>query len=670
MLEPVTNTGIILPLHSSGRQAPPLVQLADPTCLDTLRHPSPIPLSARGLPPTRKSYLVRQSLFPRRASLSPRLHQRSSEPLLLSPRQSVGHIPSNPGKLAQAAQQTIGLRARSPTNCVASAPAPPAPAPVQTNASATNGYIRPVAVDSQSTPRLHNGQVHSQSREPLTLMHPVPRAPSPVGSPGRCYCQVASPYRAFRAGPDTLAQQLQALQEAKKMAAAQQVESEQMIAQRQDQLRRETYKALCGSALSEDVSPEVATRSLAQTVRQWPLPEKPWHADCDRGEVAALHQASEDSADQVPEELPSESRSISPLRDYRDPSSPEDSLPEATEPASAGPKAMERAKVISPSASIPAHKSSGRVSIGRTGRPAPLYLPQEDVHRCSHELKTIAQGISTIHLRELRMLKRPPAAVVTVLEALKVILGEGQTGGFKKLLSDSLPQRLETFDPSSLNTQQASKLKSLLGSGTIHAESMSKMCQPCTNLTKWCDCIYGLLLGEVRDGSRHLTEEVMGRRNTDSSNSHGTRSHTDLHDRQTSRHAGLLHVEPDLSKLSKEELASVHELTVTKPGIGSVLFHGVTDCTDLDIQSDIVLKRGYVLVYPDASRKPPVGQGLNKRATVTMYQCFPPGERVEDKQVLEEYRTKIKIMTEENRACKFIDYDCLTGVWTFEVGRF
>jgi len=497
-------------------------------------------------------------------------------------------------------------------------------------------------------------------------MH-LPRAPSPVGSPGRCYCQVASPYRAFRAGPDTLAQQLQALQEAKKLAAAQQVESEQMIAQRQDQLRRETYKALCGSALSEDVSPEVATRSLAQTVRQWPLPEKPWHADCDR-EVVALHQASEDSADQVPEELPSESRSISPLRDHGDPSSPgEESLPEALEPA----KAMERAKAaITPSASLPAQKSSGRASLGRTGRPAPLYLPQEDVHRCSHELKTIAQGISTIHLRELRMLKRPPAAVVTVLEALKVILGEGQTGGFKKLLSDSLPQRLETFDPSSLNTLQASKLKSLLGSGTIHAESMSKMCLPCTNLTKWCDCIYGLLLGEIRHGSRHVTEEAMGRRNTDSSTSHGTGSHTDLHDRQTSRHSGLLHVEPDLSKLSKEELASVNQLTVTKPGIGSVLFHGITDCTDLDIQSDIVLKRGYVLVYPDASRKPPVGQGLNKRATVTMYQCFPPGERVEDKQVLEEYRTKIKTMTEENRACKFIDYDCLTGVWTFEVGRF
>lgn len=30
-----------------------------------------------------------------------------------------------------------------------------------------------------------------------------------------------------------------------------------------------------------------------------------------------------------------------------------------------------------------------------------------------------------------------------------------------------------------------------------------------------------------------------------------------------------------------------------------VVFHGTTDCTDLDVARDIVLKRGYVLVYPD-----------------------------------------------------------------------
>lgn len=37
-----------------------------------------------------------------------------------------------------------------------------------------------------------------------------------------------------------------------------------------------------------------------------------------------------------------------------------------------------------------------------------------------------------------------------------------------------------------------------------------------------------------------------------------------------------------------------------------------------DLDKDVVLKRGYVLVYPDPARKPPKGSGLNKPATVTM----------------------------------------------------
>ena len=40
-------------------------------------------------------------------------------------------------------------------------------------------------------------------------------------------------------------------------------------------------------------------------------------------------------------------------------------------------------------------------------------------------------------------------------------------------------------------------------------------------------------------------------------------------------------------------------LQVLKPGVGMVVFHGLTDCRDLDVARDIVLKRGYVLVYPD-----------------------------------------------------------------------
>lgn len=55
-----------------------------------------------------------------------------------------------------------------------------------------------------------------------------------------------------------------------------------------------------------------------------------------------------------------------------------------------------------------------------------------------------------------------------------------------------------------------------------------------------------------------------------------------------------------------------------------------------------------------------------------MYQCFPPGEplRALSEEAVAEYKDKIRRMTEENSACTFIDYDCQTGVWKFEVERF
>ena len=175
-----------------------------------------------------------------------------------------------PGGLANA-QHNFSMRASSPVRYLLRSPVQPVTTngypmqPVKTNGYPvqpvntngypvqpvkTDGYIRPasphliqtrrIPVDSQSTPRLHPGQVHSRSQEPLTVMHPVP-VPSPAASPGR---GATSPFRVFRASPagdpnDCLVKQLKALQEAKDLAAAQQAESEQMIAKRQDQLRRD-----------------------------------------------------------------------------------------------------------------------------------------------------------------------------------------------------------------------------------------------------------------------------------------------------------------------------------------------------------------------------------------------------------------------------------------------
>jgi len=131
-----------------------------------------------------------------------------------------------------------------------------------------------------------------------------------------------------------------------------------------------------------------------------------------------------------------------------------------------------------------------------------------------------------------------------------------------------------------------------------------------------------------------------------------------------------LTIAPDLSTLTSEELREVVELEVSNPGVGSIIFHGITDCSTLDIERLVHLDVGEVLVYP-CGNKPSPGMELNKRATVTMYQCWPPNGRghLEDESAQERYRGKIKQMTEDKRAT-FIDYDCSTGTWVFQVEHF
>lgn len=138
--------------------------------------------------------------------------------------------------------------------------------------------------------------------------------------------------------------------------------------------------------------------------------------------------------------------------------------------------------------------------------------------------------------------------------------------------------------------------------------------------------------------------------------------------------AGLT-VTPNLSELRPEELGQVSELTVLKEEVGSITFHGTTDCAGLDIVQLVHLDLGEVLVYPEPGSKPAVGQGLNKHATVTMYQCWPPNHPdqldglLQDPEAQDRYKRKIQKMTEEKRA-KFVDYNCNTGIWRFQVEHF
>eukprot|EP00929_Paragymnodinium_shiwhaense_P097919 TRINITY_DN5948_c1_g1_i1.p1 TRINITY_DN5948_c1_g1~~TRINITY_DN5948_c1_g1_i1.p1 ORF type:complete len:1055 (+),score=266.28 TRINITY_DN5948_c1_g1_i1:125-3289(+) len=132
-----------------------------------------------------------------------------------------------------------------------------------------------------------------------------------------------------------------------------------------------------------------------------------------------------------------------------------------------------------------------------------------------------------------------------------------------------------------------------------------------------------------------------------------------------------LQVLPDLSQLTTEELVAVRSLTLYRAGIGSVTFNGKTDCRRLvhELRDLVALRPGEIVVYPDASRKPPVGCELNKGADVRLFGCLPKTQCLKDSKAQERYKQQVKKMTEDKGA-EFVDYDCMKGIWHFRVQHF
>lgn len=82
-----------------------------------------------------------------------------------------------------------------------------------------------------------------------------------------------------------------------------------------------------------------------------------------------------------------------------------------------------------------------------------------------------------------------------------------------------------------------------------------------------------------------------------------------------------------------------------------------------------------VTVYPDDSKKPALGQGLNRRAEITLDRVWPvdksTGEYITDPERLAAMRYDERLARAANRlTAKFIEYRPETGSWVFRVNHF
>ncbi|GKV04083.1 hypothetical protein SLEP1_g16291 [Rubroshorea leprosula] len=139
------------------------------------------------------------------------------------------------------------------------------------------------------------------------------------------------------------------------------------------------------------------------------------------------------------------------------------------------------------------------------------------------------------------------------------------------------------------------------------------------------------------------------------------------------------YTEPRIQELAAKERGDpgycrhVKDFVVGRHGFGSIKFLGETDVRRLDLESLIQFNNREVIVYMDDSKKPPVGQGLNKPAVVTLLniKCFDKktGRQYTEGPKAEKYKEMLKRKTEDQGA-EFVSYDPVKGEWKFRVNHF
>lgn len=126
-----------------------------------------------------------------------------------------------------------------------------------------------------------------------------------------------------------------------------------------------------------------------------------------------------------------------------------------------------------------------------------------------------------------------------------------------------------------------------------------------------------------------------------------------------------------LLRMTKAELMRVKDFTVAKDSVGKVTFVGFTDVRGLDIDKIVLFKEREIVIYPSEDGKPPVGQGLNKPAEITLYRCWPIDKvtnRPTDEPDQVAHFTKLLQKRCKKWGCEFVSYE--NGHWTFRLEHF
>nr|POE74731.1 nucleoporin [Quercus suber] len=130
-----------------------------------------------------------------------------------------------------------------------------------------------------------------------------------------------------------------------------------------------------------------------------------------------------------------------------------------------------------------------------------------------------------------------------------------------------------------------------------------------------------------------------------------------------------------LKRMSRQQLQKMGGLIVGRENIGKIEF-GPCDLSSVPLDQIcgelVQLETRAATVYPDISKKPEVGRGLNVPATISLEKSWPRKSAMKHKvgdTSSEGYRNHVNHLKRIGDT-KFVDYDSSTGVWRFSVDHF
>ncbi|XP_053983481.1 nuclear pore complex protein Nup98-Nup96 isoform X4 [Hylaeus volcanicus] len=135
---------------------------------------------------------------------------------------------------------------------------------------------------------------------------------------------------------------------------------------------------------------------------------------------------------------------------------------------------------------------------------------------------------------------------------------------------------------------------------------------------------------------------------------------------------------PPLEKLEEYvngETCIVPHFTVGRKGYGNVYFSDSFDIYGLNLDEIVHFRLKEVIIYPDDEKKPPVGQGLNRKAQVTLDRVWPHDKSLHKpitdphRLTAMDYEEKLRRVSAKHDT-RFLEYRPETGSWVFKVDHF